>query len=447
MAIKPICFVVMPFGKKPTNNTDPKAPGEINFDMLWDRALRPLIEDLGYKPIRADQDVGSLIVQEMIERLAYSDLVIAEMTILNANVYYEVGVRQAAQREGCVLIAANWARQAFDVDQMRRVTYPLSEGEITEATAADIRAALFDEISKRIAGISAVFQALPGYETKMNAQGAEAFKERAKQLAELQADTRTARRAPKEQRVEQAVKLAEQYKGSAAQLPSVALELLNLLKDTAQWQSLLAFVGGLPERIRDLPIVQETYALALSKSGQPQKAIEVLEVLIETNGETSERRGLLGGRYKALYDSATDEADKHRYLSAAIEQYEYGMQLDLNDYYPSSNLPRLYRRRGDKCDEAKAREVATVALAACHRARLLNPKDQWIRPTLLGAAFDTGDTEQAKRLYREILSEGPGSFQLNATIPDLEKSLALQAGSETFNELQKVLDDLKRLAN
>ena len=81
MALKPICFMVMPFGKKPTNNNDPKAPGEINFDALWDRALRPMIEELGYEPIRADQDVGSLIVQEMIERLAYSDLVIAEMTI------------------------------------------------------------------------------------------------------------------------------------------------------------------------------------------------------------------------------------------------------------------------------------------------------------------------------------------------------------------------------
>src|SRR5262245_54232577 len=141
MALKPICFLIMPFGKKPTNNPDPKVPGEINFDALWDRALRPMIEELGYEPIRADQDVGSLIVQEMIERLAYSDLVLAEMTILNANVYYEVGVRQAAQREGCVLIAANWARQAFDVDQMRRVTYPLPEGTITDETVASIRGA------------------------------------------------------------------------------------------------------------------------------------------------------------------------------------------------------------------------------------------------------------------------------------------------------------------
>lgn len=447
MALKPICFMVMPFGKKPTNSSDPKIPGQINFDALWDRALRPMIEELGYEPIRADQDVGSLIVQEMIERLAYADLVIAEMTILNANVYYEVGVRQAAQREGCVLIAANWAQQAFDVDQMRRVTYPLPEGTITDETATAIRAALCDQVSKRLGGISAVFQALPGYETKMDAERAESFKGRAQQLADLQAQFRTARRVPKDQRAEQAVKLAEQYRSEAAKLPTVALELLNLLKDAAQWQSILGLVGSLPERTRNLPIVQEIYALALSKSGQPQKAIEVLEVLIELNGETSERRGLLGGRYKALCDAATDEADKYRYLSAAIEQYEHGMQLDLNDYFPACNLPRLYRRRGEEGDEAKAREAATISLAACNRARVRNPADSWTRPTLLGAAFDAGDAKQAKQLYREMLKEGAGAFQLHSTIPDLEKSLALQAGSETFGELQKVLDDLKRLAN
>lgn len=445
MPLKPICFMVMPFGKKKTDNPDPNVPGEINFDMLWDRALRPIIEELGYEPIRADQDVGSLIVQEMIERLAYSDLVLAEMTLLNPNVYYEVGVRQAAQRAGCVLIAAKWARQAFDVDQMRRITYPLPAGEVTDAMAADIRTALLEEIRKRAAGLSAVFQSLPGYKTMMDAARAETFRDRAKQLAELQADIRTARRVPKEQRAQEAVKVAEQYKGAASQLPSVALELLNLLKDTTQWQAALSFVSNLPERIYNLPIVQETYALALSKAGQVQKAIEILEVLVEQNGETSERRGLLGGRYKALYDATTDEASKYEYLCKAIEQYEHGMQLDLNDYYPSCNLPRLYRQRNEEGDEANAREAATVAIAACKRAQIRNPEDRWASPTLLGAAFDSGDVVQARQLYRQILREGAGAFQLHSTIPDLERSLALQVNNECYSELQKVLADLRKL--
>src|SRR5215475_4496613 len=119
------------------------------------------------------------------------------------------------------------------------------------------------------------------------------------------------------------------------------------------------------------------------------------------NGDTSERRGLLGGRYKRLYDEAKNEADKYRYVNSAIEQYEQGMMLDLNDYYPSSNLPRLYRLRGDDGDEEKARKTAVIALAACDRARGKNPHDQWAKPTLLAAAFDAGDIIEAKRLYKE----------------------------------------------
>lgn len=446
MPLKPLCFMVMPFGKKPLNNTDPKVPGEINFDSLWDRALRPLIEELGYEPVRADQDIGGLIIQEMIERLAYADLVLAEMTLQNANVYYEVGVRQATQRQGCVLIAANWARQAFDVDQMRRVTFPLTTGEVTDEMATQIRAALFEQIRQRVAGESAVFQALPGYDTVLDKSRAASFRHQMQQLSALQADIRTVRRAPKAERAGQAVQLAAQFKDVAAQLPTVALELLNLLKDAAQWPTLLGFIGGLPERISELPIVQETYALALSKSGQPQKAIEILEVLIELHGETSERRGLLGGRYKALFAAATEEGDKYRYLCSAIENYEHGTQLDLNDYFPTCNLPRLYRLRGDEGDEAKAREAAILAMAACKRAQLINPADVWVKPTLLGAAFDSGEAAQARKLYKEMLRAGAGAFQLNTTLPDLERSLALQVGSKSYAELQQVLEDLRALA-
>jgi hypothetical protein len=58
--------------------------------------------------VRADQDTGALIITQMIERLYFADLVLADMTIPNGNVYYEVGVRHAAKEIGCVLLAADW---------------------------------------------------------------------------------------------------------------------------------------------------------------------------------------------------------------------------------------------------------------------------------------------------------------------------------------------------
>jgi len=107
--------MIMPYGVKPTpQHEGSAAPRTVNFDRLWDTALRPAITNLGYNAVRADQDLGALIIHEMIQRLAISDLVVADMSIPNGNVYYEVGIRHAAKSQGCVLISADWAQPLFD---------------------------------------------------------------------------------------------------------------------------------------------------------------------------------------------------------------------------------------------------------------------------------------------------------------------------------------------
>jgi hypothetical protein len=104
-----LCFVIMPYGRKATQvEPSSNAPWEIDFNALWDKAFAPTIQSLGYEPVRADQDTGALIITQMIERLYFADLVLADMTIPNGNVYYEVGVRHAAKEIGCVLLAADW---------------------------------------------------------------------------------------------------------------------------------------------------------------------------------------------------------------------------------------------------------------------------------------------------------------------------------------------------
>jgi hypothetical protein len=37
------------------------------FDRLWEAALRPAIDKAGYEPVRANEDIGALIINEMIE--------------------------------------------------------------------------------------------------------------------------------------------------------------------------------------------------------------------------------------------------------------------------------------------------------------------------------------------------------------------------------------------
>jgi hypothetical protein len=56
---KQICFMVMPFETKPSGAKN--GPSEIDFDHLWQEGLRPVIEKLGYRAVRADQDWGPVI--------------------------------------------------------------------------------------------------------------------------------------------------------------------------------------------------------------------------------------------------------------------------------------------------------------------------------------------------------------------------------------------------
>ena len=96
---KPICFMVMPFGTKEVGpNSASQAPAKVDFDALWRQAISPAIERLGYEPVRADQEAGALIIHEMLERLYFADLVVADMSIPNGNVYYELMLRSRPEQ-------------------------------------------------------------------------------------------------------------------------------------------------------------------------------------------------------------------------------------------------------------------------------------------------------------------------------------------------------------
>ena len=165
--------------------------------------------------------------------------------------------------------------------------------------------------------------------------------------------------------------------------------------------------------IAALEDARDTYAFALANSGRPTEAIAKLEELMALTRRTPERLGLMGGRYKRLFANAKDE-DKAAFLDRAIDAYERGMELDLNQYYCSSNLPRLYRQRKLKEDEVRADIAAKVVLAACERAEKLGVADEWLKQTLLGAAFDAREYEKAEKLAPEFERNRESAGRLRA---------------------------------
>ena len=128
---KPICFMIMPFGEKETGSNNSSLPEVIDFDALWHKVYYPVLE-VHYDPIRADQDIGALIIKEMIERIVISDLVVVDVTIPNANVFYELGIRHAAKKTMTIMTAAKGSKQPFDIDQMPQARYDLKDGFLND---------------------------------------------------------------------------------------------------------------------------------------------------------------------------------------------------------------------------------------------------------------------------------------------------------------------------
>ena len=395
--------MVMPFGTKETR-AKPPAPIKLNFNSLWEKAISPALEELGYQPVRADQDLGALIIQEMLERLYFSDLVVADLTIPNGNVYYEIGIRHAARKAGCVLISADWSQALFDIDQMRQLRYPLPEEEVSDETAAKIREALVKGVPAMASGEGPMFQTLPGYpdEKAVDLSRASAIKDYLRDLSAFQAEVRAVAYAPNESRKQLALGLRDKYYSRQAPLvPAVALELLYLLRDHTGWQETVVYIDSLPDSIRLLPMVREQYCLAQSKAGDHLAAIGALEELMRISGASSEREGLIGGRFKSLYRAAA-EPQKDQ-LSDRSDQTlrtrdEVGSQRLLSLLQSAAALPRAGTRRGRR-SRSRRRHGRAAGLPAISR-----PPDR----RRMGPAHFAGHGVRFRRRHRRRATRRTG---------------------------------------
>ena len=117
---RPLCFVLMPFGRKPA-----VGGALIDFDAVYREVISPAIEQAGFEPLRADEEMtGGIIHKPMFERLILCEFAIADLTTANANVFYELGVRHAVRPFSTILLFAEGGTQLpFDVAPLRAIPY------------------------------------------------------------------------------------------------------------------------------------------------------------------------------------------------------------------------------------------------------------------------------------------------------------------------------------
>src|SRR6516225_9635631 len=135
-------FLVMPFGRKPGPDGN-----DIDFDRVYLDYLKPAVEAAGLRPHRADAErrAGS-IHADMFQDLLMAEMVVADLTIDNPNVWYEIGVRHALRASGAVLTYSLRSRLPFDLNGQRMLPYRLADGAPDPASLPDEIKALTESI-------------------------------------------------------------------------------------------------------------------------------------------------------------------------------------------------------------------------------------------------------------------------------------------------------------
>jgi hypothetical protein len=120
-------FVVMPFGTGKVltpAEPDPK-PVEVDFDSVYSELLAPALVEADCEPFRADSQASAGDIRtDMFFELVTADVVVADLSILNPNVYYELGIRDGVCPRGVFIIDGGWsAPKPFDIAQDRSFKY------------------------------------------------------------------------------------------------------------------------------------------------------------------------------------------------------------------------------------------------------------------------------------------------------------------------------------
>lgn len=103
------CFVEMPFDSK--------------FDGIWKHVIKPTLQGLNHECVRADDifKVGS-ILEDIFDNIKLADYVIADVSIPNPNVYYELGYSHALGKK-VILLTQDINALPFDLKHQRVITY------------------------------------------------------------------------------------------------------------------------------------------------------------------------------------------------------------------------------------------------------------------------------------------------------------------------------------
>ncbi len=395
---RPLCFVLMPFGRKPD------VSGRIvDFDRVYRELIAPAIEQAGLEPLRADEEMtGGIIHKPMFERLILCEYAVADLTTANANVFYELGLRHAVRSWSTVLLfAAGGSQLPFDVAPLRALPYGLAaDGGPADVVTA--RAALATRLSeaRHADADSPVYQLVDGFPDVQRLK-TDVFRDRVRYSEQLKAQLAAARTNGVA-----AIRDAEAALGPIADVESgVIVDLFLSYRSVKAWNDMIALVERMPRPLAKTVLIQEQLGLALNRAGRSDEAERVLLDLIAQRGPSSESYGILGRVYKDRWDAAVKRSEPmlaRGLLEKAIAAYLKGFETDWRDAYPGINAVTLMELK-EKPDPRRRGLVPVVRYAVERRIAAGEP-DYWDHATLVELSVLGEDQDAAESSLADALA-------------------------------------------
>jgi tetratricopeptide (TPR) repeat protein len=342
---KSTCFIDMPFGKK----VDHQSGAEIDFDHIYTEAIKPAVEVSGLQCIRGDMEhSGGIIHTAMLARLLLSEFVIADLTLGNPNVFYELGVRHTAKPYSTIPIFATISELPFDVGFIRAIPYNLENGKLSEQSKKTLISAIKKRIDNSLHGpvskdspLFQLFDNFPGIE--MSHEVTDVFRDRVKYSQEFKDKLLEARQKNSKDEVNKELKALQLELGDIKTTErGILIDLFLSYRDAEAFNEMLSLYNEFPSVLKDTMVARQQCAFALNRQGEWRKAVRILENVLSEFGGSAETYGLLGRIYKDRYNASEQESpEKEGYLDKAITTYTKGFESEPMDYYPGVNAITL----------------------------------------------------------------------------------------------------------
>jgi tetratricopeptide (TPR) repeat protein len=364
--IRPHAFVVMPFGKKKGINDQP-----FDFNAIYKQLIKPAIEAAGFEPFRADEETSSGdILTDMFQELLLADMVVCDLSIDNANAFYELGIRHALRKRGVVHIQAGRAYMPFDIFNVRTLPYHITpEGlpdpeHIRNDIKAIARLIKDTGASDRDMVHSPIYNLLTGLNEPnrkdLQTHLATGFW---REYEEWKDKVTVAQR---DKHIGDILLLTEEIKNPLLREEAIANVGNALAKLGRNELALKQYREGIEVNPANVEFRREE-AFHLNRVGRVNEAIVKLEGILTDYPIDTKSISYLGRIYKEMWTSSWEKIPEksnrlkqafntYHWLIQSIDIYLKGFQVDLREYYPGINaltLSMLAIHLADRYDSKK----------------------------------------------------------------------------------------------